>query len=364
MKHKWLHIVLCLFCMCFSSCDGDLDKPLQNSSSLHLSLDIASRALTGQQQGTGRPREMKVWVFGDKNDAKDLLYYENFTGDNLFPYTDGWGNPMHTILRELKNGKYYDKLCVHVVLNDGSVTWKDDFTPGEDTSHEDFASARFTAITYSGNYTDDNSQLMYGYTELAVADTPGLDFQGTVEVKRCVAKLELYFTKESADFEVKVKKITLNPNVNYGCLAETPQESNDLNDGAQSVTLYESTDGGAIDGYSDAGYGNFSGSESEFQKWELSNPYLLENPNGLAWTDSEGLRDYVYPAGDGTKQPVSSITIEYDVDGTSESQTFNLPRIERNHLYKIYIRVMGVKVQLGYYVVNWEGERGGSVAFV
>lgn len=364
MKRFLLHIIYITALLPFlGSCSQSEDTPTDTSGNDHvqLSLSVTARALPqeGMEIGTGTPENMHLWVFGSVNDNQNTNGYDKLAYREInspsFAGSDAFGNPVHTITDlDIPEGKKYTKMYFYVVLNSGSVvqSWNLD---GETTI------SQLQGLTFSGIYQvkednemqiyevkEDNEMLMYGMSELEI-NPHKTNYETGIEVTRAVAKLELHFTKKDSNSELVIQKVTLSSEIGKGYLVPTPLlNDNTIYKDATNVALFEGSE--TIDQWLDTEghYGNFSQHEGSFEELTLSAPYLMENPYGLDWTDHQA--DDKYP----TNLPTDvskyyKLTVDYVIDKTKDIETFYLPKIERNHLYKIYIRARSTEFEL-----NWE----------
>ena len=232
----------------------------------------------------------------------------------------------------------------YVVLNSGSVTGMGDIN--ENTTITALQEMTFSGIVQG---KQDNQMLMYGMSELEI-NPHKTNYETGIEVERSVAKLEMYFTKKAEDNKLVIQKVTLSSEIGKGYLVPTPLlNDNTIYKDATNVALFGGSE--TIDQWLDTEehYGNCSQHEGSFEELTLSAPYLMENPYGLDWTDYQV--DDKYPETDSSTDVSKyyKLTVDYVIDGTKDIETFYLPKIERNHLYKIYIRARSTKFDL-----NWE----------
>jgi len=355
MKRFLLHIIYITALLPFlGSCSQTDDVPtdVSDRDRVQLSLRVTTRALPqeGMEIGSGEPENMHLWVFGSVNDAQstndyDKLAYSKYPKENspFFAGSDAFGNPVHTITDlDIPEGKKYTKMYFYVVLNSESVT-------GMEGINENTTITALQKLTFSGinQGKKDNQMLMYGMSELEI-NPHKTNYETGIEVTRAVAKLELHFTKKDSNSKLVIQKATLSSVIGKGYLV--PTSDNTIYKDATNVVLFEGTK--TIDQCLETEelYGNFSKYETtNFKKLALSEPYLMENPYGLDWTDHQ--TDDKYPETDSSADVSKyyQLTVDYVIDGSADTEKFYLPKIERNHLYKIYIRARSTKFDL-----NWE----------
>ena len=354
MKRFLLHIIYITALLPFlGSCSQTDDAPtdVSDRDRVQLSLCVTTRALPqeGMEIGTGTPENMHLWVFGSVNDNQNTNGYDKLAYREInspsFAGSDAFGNPVHTITDlDIPEGKKYTKMYFYVVLNSGSVTGMGDIN--ENTTITALQEMTFSGIVQG---KQDNQMLMYGMSELEI-NPHKTNYETSIEVERSVAKLEMYFTKKAEDNKLVIQKVTLSSEIGKGYLVPTPLlNDNTIYKDATNVALFEGSE--TIDQWLDTEehYGNFSQHEGSFEELTLSAPYLMENPYGLDWTDYQV--DDKYPETDSSTDVSKyyKLTVDYVIDGTKDIETFYLPKIERNHLYKIYIRARSTEFEL-----NWE----------
>lgn len=361
MKRYLKHIILFLALLpLMTACVLDSD-PTENCSDneVVVSLSVSSRAVEGSQLGDGFPDDIKLWVYGqetstDTEDKYEKLAYIN-KSSKIFIGRDLYGNPVESLEQVIKNGKNYYKLHFYVVLNSENVT--STTTLEEGTSISDLKAFTFTDIATDKT---DNQMIMYGYNSLTIGTQT--NYELSIQVERAVAKLEFFVTKENSSALLTITKMMLNKIPDKGFLT-TPATTTSGLTFSDSGISYLSKETSIPDGkhlsQTEAQLGNFwQFEESRFVKMPLTQPYLMENPNGGTWTDDNNKHDYTYPTTDGYETEQGYVlTVSYQLGGSSETttQTIYLPKIERNHLYKIYARVLGGNdVQFTLKVANWD----------
>ena len=361
MKRYLKHIILFLTLLpMMTACVLDSD-PTENCSDneVVVSLSVSSRAVEGSQLDDGLPDDIKLRVYGQKastdtEDKYDKLAYIN-KSSNIFIYRDLYGNPVESLKQVIEDGKNYYKLHFYVVLNSENVTRTT--TLEEDTSISDLKAFTFTDIAKDKT---DNQMIMYVYNSLTIGTQTNYEF--IIQVERAVAKLEFFVTKENSSALLTITGMMLNKIPDKGFLTTPATTTSGLNFSDSGISYLSEGTSIPNDKYlsqTEAQLGNFwQFEESRFVKMPLTQPYLMENPNGGTWTDDNNKHDYTYPTTDGYETENGYVlTVSYQLGGSSETttQTIYLPKIERNHLYKIYARVMGGNdVQFTLKVANWD----------
>ena len=351
MKRYLKHIILFLTLLpTMTACGLDSD-PTENCSDneVVVSLSVSSRAVEGSQLGDGFPDDIKLWVYGQKTstDTEDKykrLAYIN-KSSKIFIGRDLYGNPVESLKQVIEDGKIYYKLHFYVVLNSENVTSTTTFLE-EGTSISDLK-----AFTFTGIATDktDNQMIMYGYNSLTIGTQT--NYELSIQVERAVAKLELFFAKEFKNSSLSINSVKLGQIPTIGALISgttLTTEYTGTRDLSTTTTTIDATLESSIQ------IGNFSQYEASFHKLALSGgPYLLENPNGETWGPDKN--DYTYPETATSGDNVYKLTVNYTLNGTEKVQVIYLPKIERNHLYKIYARVLGGNdVQFILHVQDWD----------
>ena len=357
MKRYLKHIILFLTLLpMMTACVLDSD-PTENCSDneVVVSLSVSSRAVEGSQLGDGLPDDIKLWVYGqDTEDKYTKLAYIN-KSSKIFMGRDLYGNPVESLKQVIEDGKNYYKLHFYVVLNSGNVTSTTILE--EDTSISDLKAFTFTDIAKDKT---DNQMIMYGYNSLTIGTQT--NYELSIQVERAVAKLEFFVTKENSSALLTIKKMELNKIPDKGFLTTPATTTSGLTFSKSGISYL--SEGTLIPNdkhlsQTEAQLGNFwQFEESRFVKMPLTQPYLMENPNGGTWTDDNNKHDYTYPTTDGYETENGYVlTVSYQLGGSSETttQTIYLPKIERNHLYKIYARVLGGNdVQFILHVQDWD----------
>lgn len=361
MKRFLLHIIYITALLPFlGSCSQSEDVPTDASGNDHvqLSLSVTARALPqeGKEIGTGKPDNMHLWVFGLKNNGNTpsdndytLLSYRDIKSPS-FTGSDAFGNPVHTITDlDIPDGKKYKKMYFYVVLNSGSVVGLGNLN--KDTKISELQALTFTEIV-SGK--EDNQMLMYGVSDPLEVNPHKTNYETSIDVERSIAKLDLYFTKEWESSTLLIKNIYLTSKVGKGYLVpvESWDDKNIYNDNISTSALFNNTVGLSITKFSEEEYGSFSEDLSNFQKITLTNPYLMENPIGMKW-DDDSYPDSAYSSEEG-QDNYYQVTVDYIIDGKEKTQSFYLPVIQRNHLYRILIRVAGHHLVMKLQVNPWD----------
>ena len=369
MKLNRLHSITLtslLALLLFTGCQDETDAlPSEGRRTITLDLGIAmTRAAEDDQVVYGEANDLKIWLFDQKGDFLRYIKVDKpqFTGRDL------QGNPLESVEEEFDITDV-TQLQFRVLLNTEGLTLKDAnesaLTLGENTTINEIDAATFQFRTTLPDA--DNKVPMYG-TGGPIPITTSKDYHAEIPLTRAVGKLELFFTKESEDGYLAIDKVELAQVPDKGYL-KAPETYNLTYEG--TATLFESKEREEI--YTSlpesitTGY--FSEHEGDFQRIDLMQDYLLENPNPEPeddkWNDSAtGNTDYIYPYDPENPTDVAAqntrymMTIHYrtsESETTSKTQIVYLPRIERNVWNKIFARVKSdASFAVALHVMPWE----------
>ena len=372
MKLNRLHSITLtslLALLLFTGCQDETDAlPSEGRRTITLDLGIAmTRAAEDDQVVYGEANDLKIWLFDQKGDFLRYIKVDKpqFTGRDL------QGNPVERVEEEFDITDV-TQLQFRVLLNTEGLTLKDAngsaLTLGENTTINEIDAATFQFDTTLPDA--DNKVPMYGAGE-PIDITTSKDYHVEISLIRAVGKLELFFTKESEDGYLAIDKVELAQVPDKGYL-KAP-ETYDLTYKG-TATLFNSDEGEIIQSSLPESIttGYFSEHEGDFQRIDLMQDYLLENPNPESeddkWNDpATGNTDYIYPYDPENPTNVAAqdtrymMTIHYrtsESETTSKIQIVYLPRIERNVWNKIFARVKDeeAKLELTYEVNPWERE--------
>lgn len=350
MKHIYLYIV-CLFALLVQTgCKDEEALSTQEGKrtvTVNLGIAMSRVALKGDPETTYGPADdMKVWIFDEEGNP--LAYAEKEKPP--FSIEDVEGNLVESVTMdfEITGAK---TLYLRVLLNTDNVMLNN-LALDKDTKMSDIDEATFTFKTDVA--LGDNKVPMYGKESIPIDDKKNYDID--VEVTRAVGKLELFFTKESETSTLTINSIELDNVPDKGYL-NGEYTSTDIAYTEHIDNLINKT---LIATVSDAELGNFSQDESNFTKLDLTQDYLLENPNGGIWSEVDGNTDYVYPEESEIEDKDSryKMTVNYTLGSNSAvDQVVYLPKIVRNEWNKIFVRVKdNGKVEIQYRAMPWEEE--------
>ena len=361
------HIILCLFALpLLAGCrEGDTVLSDDDGRTFNVQLDIMMTRADAEE-GIGddsRPQDLQLWIFAD--DADQALYYENITDPTELAFSTLFlNNLVQTIECVVQVEDGISLLHFYLLMNSTGIGVDADSTP------EQIQAATFT-YPDTDAWTGDNKVPIYGYSTLDVS-VHRSEYALSIEATRAVGKLELFFTKESNGAYLSIDKIELAHVPDKGYVAK--QEVYTGVTYEDTKTLFEPEDGQSIStslSDDEAGLGYFSDHEDRFIRLDLSQAYLLENPNPTAaadpdheglWGNTTSQTDYVYPYDPDQPEGVASpdarylmtVTYRTSATGQQKEQPIYLPRIARNEWNKIYARVKSDgQLTLQYKVLPW-----------
>ena len=351
-----LHIALCLFALLLlTGCRKEEDTlPADSPRTLTLDLGITlTRATEGEDTGdNSRPQNLMLWIFN----GEEKLFYENITGNLDFSITDMNNKLVQTIERIIEVESGIQTLHFYIVMNTEGLSLNEVSTPDDIET----ATFEYPASSWEG----DNRVPLYGYTSLDVSRNRS-EYSISIEAKRAIGKLELFFTKESASSYLKINSVSIthDPDKGYLTVPETYQltystEERDLFTIGKEIAAVLTT-------AEEAGTGNFSQYENDNSKMEsLFSTYLLENPKGGTWTET--LNDYTYTEDydpekqadndytDGSTRYKLTVNYQTSETGTAKTQVIYLPKIVRNEWNKVFARVKDDGFIIALNVLPWE----------
>lgn len=357
MKLRCLYIIMSLASLLFlTNCrDEEVVRSSEGKRTITVDLGITMSRATDVEGVIGdysRPDNLQLWIFDDNIAGATRIFYENITEGLQFSMVDLSNRLVQTIERIINVENEINTLHFYIVMNSEGISL------GETSTPQDIEEATFTRQT---TWTGDNKVPLYGYGTLDVSKHRS-EYSVSIDAKRAVGKLELFFTKENANFTLGIKDVTLTKNPDKGYLVKP--ETYSLSYSEDSKPLFSSTNSSGTDisavlTNDDATLGNFSKYQDDKTKLQsLFSAYLLENPNGGEWagTEGDGKLDYTYPE---NITPVSDdrykMKVTYQVSGSDKTQEIYLPEIKRNYWNKIFVRVKDDgKLSISYRVLFWE----------
>lgn len=331
MNLRYLYIIMCIFSLlALPGCrDEEAVQTSEGNRTVTVNLGIAmSRADEDKDIGDGStPKDMKVWIFDQNNSLVDYYEIDNPT----FSGSDALGELVNTHEHIFELDNSITELNFYAVLNSESGTG---LSLTESSSVTDIQNATFTGLQ---NVTGDNQVPVYGEATLDVSDHQN-SYPVTIETKRAVSKLELFFTKESASSTLEITGMTLTNIPNQGFLAREATTDDAITYSDTETALFTGSQN--IDNYlpEETTLGDFSNKAERFNAITLSQPYLLENPYNTAWSDN-GKTDYEFPQPEKADEKAYVLTVAYTLNNKEEERSFVLPETKRNIWNKIFVRV-------------------------
>ena len=367
MNARCLYIIMSIVSLLFlTNCRDEEDvRPSEGKRTITVNLGIAmSRVVEGTDLGEGTPSDMKVWIF--EHGTENLLAYLP-DSDPVFSGSDALGGLVNTKEYVVEVDNSIQALDFYVVLNSGNGT---DLDLDENSTPSEIKEATFTGISTG---LEDNQVPAYGSLEgFDVSERKNTYTVPSIELTRAVGKLELFFTKENTNSHLMINSITLEHVPDKGYLAP-PASYDELQYNGKPIDLFSSAT--SIDAVLTtdrvATAGNFSEiyeqDNTTFQRLDLNQDYLLENPNGGIWSEVGGNNDYTYTDPydpdkqsdndytDGATRYKMTVTYQTAENGEEKKQVVYLPEIKRNYWNKIFARVKDDgKLTIQYQVLLWE----------
>lgn len=352
-----LHIALCLLALLLlTGCRKEEDTlPADSPRTLTLDLGITlTRATKGEDTGdNSRPQNLMLWIFN----GEEKLFYENITGNLDFSITDMNNKLVQTIERIIEVESGIQTLHFYIVMNTDGLSLDGDSTPDDIET----ATFKYPASSWKG----DNLVPLYGEETLDVSRNHS-EYSISIEAKRAVGKLELFFTKESASSYLKINSVSLDHVPDKGYLNEEYIGTDDRTyTGSWEDILSAETLINQSLPETQATIGNFSSYETtNFTRLNLTHSYLLENPKGGTWTET--LNDYTYTEDydpekqadndytDGSTRYKLTVNYQTSETGTAKTQVIYLPKIVRNEWNKVFARVKDDGFIIALNVLPWE----------
>lgn len=355
MKPHRLYIIMCILSLLsFAGCrDEEAVQSAESKRTITVNLGIAmSRVAEEDQVAYGDANDMKVWLFDQTGRCVQYIPVK----DPQFTGRDITGDPVESVSTEF-DVTDVESLQFRVLLNTDGLE-DENGNPlvlgGETTIDEiDDLTFQFGTTMPDG----DNKVPMYGKEKEPITIDNKREYSVDIELVRAVGKLELFFTRENNNSPLTINSIKLEHVPDKGYLNEdyTPTDisyTRDIDNILGTPTLIETS--------SSAEFGDFSEDEDNFTLLDLTQDYLLENPNGGTWTELDNNNDYIYPY-DETSSNIEAadtrykMTVNYTIDRQEKEQVVYLPAIERNVWNKIFVRVKDDgKVTIQYKVLKWD----------
>ncbi len=381
MKGMFLHMIAwVLLCTQLCSCSSHDEQLPEPTRKVMLNLSISTRAADGESL----PRDLQIWLYG--KDATTPLFYQTFvnmTWTRLNPSDTGTGKEVIYVSNQLisatlkasdlergdVNGNTVTgvNLRVHAVVNAfhlSGAPGKSIVAVGGTSSEETLKAATFSMPSLTQE-VGGNEVLMYGtqtVDELKLNDYNAV----TVSCERSVAKMELFVTQLNTKFGLKMKKVELQKVPSVGYL--TPQASLPTEgEGTQVILDQDMNIDTFLSGYVPTG--QFSANEESFTQIPVPNPYFAERSGkDERWKDVTSIDD-VYDGTGNDDDDAYLLKLTYVMpDGESGvsagtekivTRCLALQDIERNTIYRIFIRIKGdQKLEVNTATVDWVQRKG------
>ncbi len=377
MKKYLLHIIsLAAICTLLFACSDSIEPEAGKAKrAVTLSLSVSTRAIEiAEDASEGTHGTLKLWVF-DADNEKALLYreYENVRW-NREPAGEEQPEYFTSIIESLELEQENVKMSVHVVVNSESVN--DDSGSslrgalGEETGEEELENCIFR-ISDETQKCRGNELLIYGHQDVPeTVLSPDNLFRMNVVAKRCLSRLEVYFTQNSVAANLKVKKITLAKRPATGILVPPAEgvELPGLGTENTEITIFENPGGEAIPAVlgSDVDIADFAKAYDEDQA--TFTPVVLAQP---ILTERKGIGDNGQNDNVQGTEDAYILTVTYD-EWSADDRTLKenltkriaLGHVPRNTRYRIFLR-SSVRVPIEVYtsIIGWEYGKGVSDPF-
>lgn len=332
MKPCYLYIIMSIFSLlALPGCrEEEAVQTSEGTRTVTVNLGIAmSRVTEGSSIGDGStPKDMKVWIFDQNNSLVDYYEIDNPT----FSGSDALGELVNTHEHVFELDNTVTTLNFYAVLNSESGTG---LSLTESSSVTGIQNATFTGLQ---NVTGDNQVPIYGTATVNVSDHKNT-YPVTIETKRAVSKLELFFTKESEKSQLTINGMTLTNIPSQGFLAREATTNDAITYSDTETALFTGSQN--IDNYlpEETSLGDFSTQAERFNTITLSQPYLLENPYNTAWSNNGNTDYYEFPQPEEADEKAYVLTVAYTLNNKEEECSFVLPETKRNIWNKIFVRV-------------------------
>lgn len=308
----WLMLLILAGC---SDASPYAEEPSAQERTITLNLDITTRAEAGEEES---PDNFHLWIFnGDK-----LLTYIN-RNPSWEEVNNGKVDLKATVEAEI-DATEVNAIQFYLLLNT-NVTGPWGMTP-----------ANLKNLTFTlpdQPYSHDNKVPMSGEATLDIFPSQ-IHYDVRIDAVRSVAKLGIYCTKGNPSSTLTINQVTLSKVPDKGYLFKPDDYSlisysesgKNLLSESKQISSYYTED---MPPYSN----NSWDEEAEGSFEEISSPYLLENPNGEVTDDG-------FLQVDGTVSDNRyCITLDYTLNGESDTKKIYVSQIERNQYSKIYIRI-------------------------
>lgn len=327
----WLMLLILAGC---SDVSPSAEEPSAQERTITLNLDITTRA-DELLPDNSEPDIIQLWIF-DNNE--NLITYV-VSSQNVWTPVGTDGIDIKTTLQteiEAENIDVNQSFKIYLLLNQPYTDdGKGSTTPVDfsDVKTLDELKGKMFVLT---EYKGDNKVPMTGEGTTTFPSVEGnkIIFDASINATRCVAKLGIYCTKGNPSSTLTINQVTLSKVPDKGYLFKPDDYSlisysesgKNLLSESKQISSYYTED---MPPYSN----NSWDEEAEGSFEEISSPYLLENPNGEVTDDG-------FLQVDGTVSDNRyCITLDYTLNGESDTKKIYVSQIERNQYSKIYIRI-------------------------
>lgn len=310
----WLLLLILAGC---SDASPYAEGPSAQERTITLNLDITTKAAAEPGES---PDNFHLWIFN---------------GDKLLTYINS--NPSW---EEVNNGKVDLKATVEAeidvtevntiqfyLLLNTNVTGPWGMTPAN------LKDLTFT-LPEQQPYSHDNKVPMSGEATLDIFPSQ-IHYDVRIDAVRSIAKLGIYCTKgnTSPSSTLTINQVTLSKVPDKGYLFEIPENSQIYYRGTMNLLSEDKKIESSYTEDMPAYYDNSWAGTAEKYFDEVSSPYLLENPNGEVTDDGFLQVDGI------VSDNRYCITLDYTLNGESDTKKIYVSQVERNQYSKIYIRI-------------------------
>ncbi len=327
-----------------------------------LALDLNTKAAADPSIIPDKPTDLHIWVYSGDVSGSTLVHYENYGDLNWVKVDNQSGiapgeREYYIAIKPIKLttlSEDSETMRVYALVNSKTVDWQ--YADFSSLSEKQLKTQTFTGLATDA---DDNSVPMYGFKELALIG--GQDYYHTsIDAERCVAKMELYFTRSNNQMKLSVQTVNLTAIPDKGYLVK-PENLGSIE---STITSQQNVFTGVADIDAILARNVVQGDFSQHYTDETFDyvcwSYLLER-DGMPWITATG-RDDVYDhesvSSEADEDPAYILTLQYTQGTLIKEKALYLSNIERNTRYRIFVRATeDVNVEINSSTVPWiEGE--------
>lgn len=317
------------------------EEPSAENRTITLNLDIMTRA----EGDTEVPDNFYLWIF--KGDILLKCINSNPAWTDIYNGTIDLQAQVETEI----DVSVLNEIQFYLLLNT-TISDPLNMTPQELKT--------LTFVLPDTPYSDDNKVPMSGEAKLEIT-ADELQYDVEIEAVRSVAKLGIYCTKGNPlpSSTLTINQVTLSKVPDKGYLFEPDDytsisysdEVKYLFSGEKEISSYYTEDMPA--------YSNNSWDEkAETNFLEVSSSYLLENPNGVVTKDDGFLQ-----VGGTVPDNRYFITLDYTLNGKSDTKKIYVSQVKRNQYSKIYIRINATTINTNCQINSWTEHKMDVPAF-